>query len=219
MDSAVSRLPARESQPSLRALSHADHVPFANGSLDLFVSVLRLHHVNDLVGALMQARAALKPDGLFIAALFGEKTLCNLRACLYEAETEIKGGVAPRISPFATIQDLGGLLSKAGFALPVADIDHVRVDYPNPLSLLQDLRGMGETSALKMKAPALCKKTLARTMDLFADKFGYEQFDIVYLTGWSPHESQQKPLKPGSAKHSLENSVLRTRAQTDNTEV
>ncbi len=182
-------------------------LPAAPQSLHLIVSILTLHGANDLVGALAQARAALKPDGLFLAAVFGEETLRVLRNAFYRAETELTGGVAPRFAPLAVIQDFGQALSRAGFALPVTDVDRVTVDYANPFSLLKDLRGMGETSALKDRAPSLKRSVLARAMELFAEAGGRERFEIVYLTGWVPHESQQKPLKPGSAKASLADAV------------
>ena len=202
-DLAPARLPA--SGPRLAA--DAEALPFQPQSLDLFVSMLTLHSANDLVGALAQARLALKPDGLFIAAVFGEETLKTLRASLYAAETEITGGVSARIAPFAGVKDYGAALQRAGFALPVTDIDKVSVKYDQPLKLLQDLRGMGETRALKTKAAPLRREVLMRAMALFAQAGGEERFEIVYLTGWAPHESQQKPLKPGSAQISLKDAI------------
>lgn len=188
-------------------LCEEEAFPVAPASLDLIVSILTLHGANDLVGALAQMRAALKPDGLFIAAVFGEETLSGLRDAFRRAETEIRGGLAPRFAPFAAIQDFGQALSRAGFALPVTDVDRVTVDYANPFSLLKDLRGMGETNVLTSKAPILRRSVLARAADLFGEAGGRERFEIVYLTGWAPHESQQKPLKPGSATASLADAV------------
>lgn len=203
MDLAPERLPAG----GARLAADEEALPFAPESVDLFVSVLTLHTSNDLVGALAQARMALKPDGLFIAAVFGEETLGSLRRALYAAEAEIAGGVSPRIAPFAAIQDYGQALARAGFALPVVDIDKVSVRYKEPMSLLRDLRGMGETGALANRAAPLRRETLMRAMTLFADAGGAEKFEIVYLTGWAPHERQQKPLKPGSAATPLKDAI------------
>jgi SAM-dependent methyltransferase len=203
MDLAPQRLAA--SGP--RVAGDEEAPPFAPESLDLFVSMLTLHAANDLVGALAQARMTLKPDGLFIAAVFGEETLAALRRALYAAEAEITGGVSPRIAPFAAIQDYGQALARAGFALPVVDIDKVSVTYAEPLKLLRDLRGMGETRVLTGQAAPLRRDVLMRTMVLFAEAGGVERFEIVYLTGWAPHEGQQKPLRPGSAAMPLKNAI------------
>jgi hypothetical protein len=178
-------------------------------SLDLIVSLLTLHDANDLVGALTQHRMALKPDGLFLAALFGEDTLIELKTALYAAETEIAGGVAARIPPFASVKDLGAALQRAGFALPVVDIDNVTVRYAEPLRLLRDLQGMGEAGSLADRARPLSRRLLARALQLLAESGGSVRFDIVYLTGWAPHPGQQKPLSPGSAKHSFAEAVKR----------
>jgi hypothetical protein len=166
--------------------------------------------VNDLPGALSQIRQALKPDGLFVAALFGGQTLQELRWCLAQAEIEIDGGLSPRVFPFADVRDMGGLLQRAGFALPVADSDQVIVHYAHPLRLLADLRGMGETNTLTDRRKSfLRRRTLMRAMDMYRDNFSDHEgriratFDVIYLTGWAPHESQQVPLKPGSARMPL----------------
>lgn len=186
-----------------------ERLPVAAGALDLIVSPLLLHWTNDLPGALVQARLALKPDGLLIGALFGAETLQELRAALLEAEAEVTGGAAMRVAPFPDVRDLAGLLQRAGFALPVTDVDRVRVRYGGLGALLQDLRGMGETAALAGRAPALRRAVLARAAQLYAERFSdpdgrlIATFEILYLTGWSPHESQQKPLRPGSAKARL----------------
>ncbi len=208
VDLATSRLDPANA-PAL--VADQERSPFAPNSFDLIVSVLTLHHANDLVGALSQARAALKPDGLFIAALFGEDTLKDLRTAFYTAETEIVGGVSPRVAPFASVRDLGSALQRAGFALPVADIDRVQVRYQNPMRLIEDLRGMGETNALMDRSRSLTRTIFAQTMSHFEQQGGIAGFDIVYLTGWSPHEDQQKPLKPGAAKQSLQTAITQSR--------
>ena len=203
MDLAPARLP----ESGLRLGADAEALPFAPQSLNLFVSILTLHTANDLVGALAQARMALKPDGLFIAALFGEETLSLLRQSLYAAEAELSGGVAPRIAPFAAIQDCGQALTRAGFALPVVDVDKISVRYENPSSLFRDLRAMGETNMLANRPAPLRRDVLMRAMTLFNEAGGTEKFEIIYLTGWAPHESQQTPLKPGSATISLKDAI------------
>lgn len=204
MDSASSRLSTKAKN---RIIADEEALPLAPQNLDLFVSLLTLHGVNDLIGALTQIRIALKPDGLFIGVLFGEDTLSLLRRCFYQAESELTGGVSARIAPFAAVQDTGQALSRAGFALPVADIDKISVRYENPLNIVKDLRGMGETQALASKGAPLRRDVFGRAMGLFDDAGGEENFDLVYLTGWAPHESQQKPLRPGSAKASLEQAI------------
>lgn len=203
MDMAPARLP----QTGWRLAADAEALPFAPHSLNLFVSLLTLHTANDLVGALAQARMALKPDGLFVAAIFGEETLSALRRAFYAAEAEITGGVSARVAPFAAIQEYGQALARAGFALPVVDVDKVAAAYDDPLKLLRDLRGMGETNVLMDRPGPLRREVLMRAMALFAEAGGKEKFEIVYLTGWAPHESQQKPLKPGSAKMSLKDAI------------
>lgn len=185
-------------------------LPFAPASFDLVFSVLDLHGVNDLPGVLVQIRRALRPDGLFLAALFGAGTLGELRQSLLAAELEVEAGASPRIAPFADVRDLGELLPRAGFALPVADVDTVTITYADPLRLMADLRGMGEANALseRRRAP-LRRETLRRAAALYRERFGASDgrvpatFNIVYLTGWHPHESQQAPLKPGAAQHRL----------------
>ncbi len=185
-----------------------EHLPFAAQSFELVVSILALHWVNDLPGALVQIRRALKPDGLFLGSLLGGRTLHELREVLIAAESDLRGGAGPRVSPFADTLDMAGLLQRAGFALPVADRDTTTVRYRDPLHLLRDLRAMGETSALAERSPPLTRAILFRAMQLYAERFGDGErvtatFDILTATGWSPHESQQKPLKPGSAKTRL----------------
>lgn len=197
-----------------------EHLPFAPGSFELIVSPLALHWINDLPGALIQLRLALKPDGLLLASLFGGDTLSELRLSLIEAESELTGGAGPRVSPFADLQDVAGLLQRAGFALPAADRDVVTVRYGEPMKLLADIRAMGETSALRERNPrALSRRILARAFEIYRERYADEDgrvratFEILTATGWSPHESQQKPLKPGSAKTRLAD-ALKTKEQS-----
>jgi SAM-dependent methyltransferase len=187
-----------------------ERLPFAAESLDLVVSTLGLHWTNDVVGALVQIRRALKPDGLFIGALLGGSTLTELRQALTAAEDEILGGAGSRVSPFADSRDAAGLLQRAGFALPVGDVDRVNVSYEHPLKLLADLRQMGETNVLADRHPRVLTRTLlARASEIYAERFAGPDgrvpatFEIVTLTGWAPHASQPQPLKPGSAKMRL----------------
>lgn len=185
-------------------------LPFAAESLDLVVSVLSLHAVNDLPGVLAQVRHALKPDGLFIAALFGGETLRELRLAFAAAESETAGGASPRVAPFADVRDLGSLLQRANFTLPVADVERTMVRYRDLARLFADLRALGETNVLTARGKVfLSRRTLAavateyRTRFADADGRFAATFDIVYLTGWAAHESQQKPLQPGTAKTRL----------------
>ena len=204
MDLATTRINAAKNAVA----GDEEALPFANGSFDLVVSVLTLHCVNDFIGALVQARMVLKPDGLFIAAIFGEGTLASLRTALRRAEIEQSGALASRIAPFAAIQDFGQALSRAGFALPVTDIDTVRVSYREPIRLLKDLRGIGETNPLAGRIDPLRRATFFSALSNFQSEGSEEIFNIVYVTGWAPDESQQKPLKPGSAKTSLADAVI-----------
>lgn len=198
--SMVSRAPA----PAVVADEEA--LPFPDATFDLITSVLSLHWVNDLPGTLVQIRSALKPDGLFLAAMLGGETLKELRAALAEAELAIEGGLSPRVSPFADVRDAGALLQRAGFALPVADTDTIAVSYADPLRLISDLRGMGEGNAVIERRRTLSRRStlmeaMARYRAACSDSDGRvpATFQIVYLTGWAPHEGQQKPLRPGSA--------------------
>jgi SAM-dependent methyltransferase len=194
----------------LRLVADEERLPFAPESLDLVVSSLALHWVNDLVGTLIQVRRALRPDGLFVGAFLGGATLTELRACLVEAEIRLRGGAGPRVSPFLDIGDAPGLLQRAGFALPVADTDLVSVTYDHPLKLLADLRAMGETSVLvERPRQPLTRGLLELAVGLYAERHARSDgrvtasFEILTLTGWAPHPDQQKPLRPGSAKTRL----------------
>ena len=191
-------------------------LPFRDASLDLVVSALTLQHVNDLPGALIQIRRALKPDGLFLAAMIGGESLAELRAAFAEAEAEVEGGVSPRVAPFADLRDLGALLQRAGFALPVTDVDRITVRYASPLALMHDLRRMGAGNALtERRRTPLRRATLRRLLEIYAERFADPDgriratFEIVWLSGWAPHQSQQQPLAPGSAKTRLAD-ALRT---------
>jgi SAM-dependent methyltransferase len=185
-------------------------LPFREASLDLVVSALALQFVNDLPGTLIQIRRALRPDGLLLAALVGGETLTELRASFAAAEAEIDGGISPRVAPFADLRDMGALLQRAGFALPVTDVDRLTVRYASPLDLMHDLRRMGATNALiERRRRPLKRATLARMMQIYGERFADTDrriratFEIVWLSGWAPHESQQQPLKPGSAQTRL----------------
>ena len=215
------------------AVSHTPHegrlqiaadeelLPFADGSLDLAVSALALQSVNDLPGALIQIRRALKPDGLMLAALLCGDTLAELRQAFALAETEVEGGLSPRVAPFADLRELGALLQRAGFELPVADSDKLIVRYDSAFALMRDLRGMGATNALtERRRTPLKRATLMRMAQIYAERFSDPDgrvratFEIAWLSGWAPHESQQKPLKPGSAARRLADALGTTEIPT-----
>ena len=185
-------------------------LPFRDASLDLVVSGLALHSANDLPGVLAQIGRALKPDGLFLAALLGGETLIELRQAFAEAESEIDGGASPRVAPFADLRQLGALLQRAGFALPVTDVEHVTVRYSSAFDLMHELRRMGAANTLvaRRRVP-LRRTTLMQMGDIYARSFADADgriratFDIMWLSGWVPHPNQQLPLKPGSAKARL----------------
>jgi SAM-dependent methyltransferase len=190
----------------LRVAADEEALPFAAGSFDLVISLLNLHWVNDLPGALLQTRHALKPDGLFLAAMFGGETLKELRRALADAEVEGEGGLSPRISPFADVRDAGNLLQRAGFTLCVADVETLTVAYPDPLTLLVDLRGMGETNAVLQRRKTVSRRaTLFRAVERYAELYrGADDrfpatFQVIFLTAWAPDVSQPRPLRPGSA--------------------
>lgn len=185
-------------------------LPFRDAAFDLVVSALALQFVNDLPGTLVQIRRTLKPDGLFLAALAGGETLTELRQSFAAAESEVEGGVSPRVAPFADLRDLGALLQRAGFALPVTDADRLTVRYDSAFALMHDLRRMGATNALRdRRRTPLKRATATRMAEVYAERFGDADgrvratFEIVWLSGWAPHPSQQQPLRPGSAKTRL----------------
>ncbi len=206
---------------ALRVVGDEEALPFADNTLDLVVSGLSLQAVNDLPGVLVQVRRALKPDGLFLAALLGGDTLAELRESFATAESELEGGVSPRVAPFPDLRDLGALLQRAGFALPVTDVDRITVRYATPLGLLHDLRHMGAANPLvERRRVPLRRATLMRAMEIYAARFAdpdgrvRASFDIIWVSGWSPHESQQKPLRPGSAKQRLADALGTTEIAT-----
>lgn len=196
----------------------ADDVPFSLQKLDhdLIISHLNLHWINDLPGRLFQIRQHLKPDGVFLASMFGGETLYELRQSLMVVELEMFGGVSPRVSPMVDMRDMGALLQRAGFNLPVVDHDVVRVTYDHIFSLIADLRGMGQNNAILNRSTRhMGREFWARVNDHYQTNFANEKgrliatFEVIYLIGWAPDESQQKPLKPGTAKISLAQ-VLKT---------
>jgi SAM-dependent methyltransferase len=195
---------------ALKVAAYEEALPFAPQSLDLVISALSLHLVNDLPGVLAQINQALKPDGLLMAALLGGETLKELREAWLIAETEMLGGASPRVAPFADVRDLGGLLQRARFALPVADSDLVQVTYESPLALMREIKAMGASNALvERRRTPVTRGLLVRAAEVYQEKFALPDgripatFEIITLTGWVPHESQQKPLAPGSARVSL----------------
>ena len=190
--------------------------PIAEGGFDLAVSLLALHQIDDLPGALIKLHRALKPDGLLIAALPGGDTLRELRECLLTAESEISGGASPRVIPFADARALGGLLQRAGFALPVVDSDRFTVRYADMFALMRDLRAFGATNALDDRSRRFTRRALfLRAAALYAERFADADgrvratFEILWLSGWVPHPSQRQPLAPGSAQMRLEDAVKR----------
>jgi SAM-dependent methyltransferase len=193
-----------------KLVADEEALPFADASLDLVVSALALQSVDDLPGALVQVRRALKPDGLLLAALVGGDSLSELRESFAAAEAEVDGGVSPRVAPFVDTREAGALLQRAGFALPVVDVERITVRYASPFGLLQDLRRMGATNALveRRRAP-LRRATLMRMVEIYVARFAdpdgrvRASFDIIWLSGWAPHAGQQQPLAPGSAKARL----------------
>lgn len=202
-----------------RSIVHVDPdqseaLPLRQESLDLVVSALAFQFVNDLPGVLAQIRRALKPDGLLLAAMIGGDTLTELRQSFAAAEAECEGGVSPRVVPFADLRDVGSLLQRAGLALPVTDVDRVVVRYDSAFALMADLRRMGASNILieRRRTPTR-RATMLRMAQIYAERFADPDgriratFDVIWLSGWAPHESQQKPLKPGSAKASLEAAV------------
>jgi SAM-dependent methyltransferase len=201
-------------------LDDAESLGLAPESRDLVVSALALQFVNDLPGVLAQIRRGLKPDGLLLAAMLGGDTLTELRQSFAAAEAECEGGVSPRVIPFADLRDVGALLQRAGFALPVTDVDRVVVRYASAFALMADLRRMGATNILFERRHTFTRRaTMLRMAEVYAERFADPDgriratFDIVWLSGWAPHESQQQPLKPGSAKASLEAAVRQAKRE------
>ena len=208
LSTAMARRAAANGHATLAA--DEELLPFAPESFDLVISNLSLHWVNDLPGCLLQVRQCLRPDGLFLAAMLGGDTLHELRQALIEAELAAAGGASPRVSPFADLRDAGGLLQRAGFALPVIDGDRVTVSYPDILKLMHDLRGMGEGNAVRERARRSLHPALAaRADEIYRRRFGDSDgrlaatFQIIYLTAWAPATGQQRALTPGSARTRL----------------
>jgi SAM-dependent methyltransferase len=222
--SSVGEMIYAESVPTLAGLCPRPAVvcdeellPLKDQSLNLVVSGLALHRLNDLPGALIQIRRALRPDGLFLGAALGSRSLQELRYALIEAEAEHHGGASPRIAPFADVREYGGLLQRAAFALPVTDAELLTVTYPSPRELMREIRalGGGNVMAARRKAP-LPRGTLERAEEIYRTRYGTAEgkikasFEIVYLSGWAPHPSQQKPLAPGTAKTRLADALHTT---------
>jgi SAM-dependent methyltransferase len=214
----VLRQPLRDRFKSVAEIhpesSGQEILALAPGSLDLVVSALAFQFVNDLPGVLAQIRRALRPDGLLLAAMIGGDTLTELRQSFAAAEAELESGVSPRVAPFADLRDVGALLQRAGFALPVTDVDRVVVRYDSAFALMQDLRRMGATNVLveRRRTPSR-RSTLLRMAQIYGERFADADgriratFDVIWLSGWAPHESQQKPLRPGSAKAGMAEAV------------
>lgn len=204
------RFAGRAAEYGPAVVADEEALPFRPASFDAVLSALSLHWVNDLPGALIQIRQALRPDGLFLAAMLGGETLHELRAAMMQAESEVLGGAGPRVSPFADLQDAAGLMHRAGFALPVVDSDLLTVTYTDAFALMAELRGMGETNAVRARRRmATPRAVFLRCAEIYRERHGGPDgripatFHILYLTGWAPHASQQQPLRPGSATHRL----------------
>ena len=216
---------AEAGQPGSHTLAAVEEMlPFADGSFDLVVSNLALHWVNDLPGTLAQIRRALRPDGLLLASLFGGDTLNELRDSLLAADVAVSDGATPRVSPFCDVRDAAHLLARAGFALPVADVDRIAVTYPDALALMRELRGMSETNALALRQRTFTRRAaILNACDRYATNFAAPgeigritaSFEAIYLTAWSPHESQQKPLRPGTATARLADALDSREQLTD----
>ncbi len=204
----------RNNKAGLFAVHDFSTLPFADKSFDGIFSCLNFHWVNDLPGLFVQIRRSLRPDGLCLVNLLGGDSLHELRASLIAAEQDINGGFSPRCAPMADIRDVGGLLGRAGLTLPVADSDRLTVNYPNMFRLMRDLRGMGEQNVLFARLRHPTKRSVfLRAAEIYQDKFGQPNglipatFDIITLTAWAPHENQQKPLRPGSARTRLASAI------------
>lgn len=201
---------ASSARVGLAVAADEEALPFGDATLDLVVSALALQAVNDLPGTLVQIRRALKPDGLLLAALLGGETLSELRQAFAAAESEVEGGVSPRVAPFADLRDMGALLQRAGFALPVTDVERITVRYATPLDLMHDLRRMGATNVLvERRRTPLSRATLRRMIEVYGERLSDADgriratFEVIWLSGWAPHASQQQPLRPGSAQRRL----------------
>jgi len=197
-------------------------LPFAEHTFDLALSNISLHWVNDLPGSLVQIRQALKPDGLFLATMFGGQTLQELRDCIMQAEIDVTGGLSPRVSPYADTNDLGGLMQRAGFGLPVVDSEYITVTYDNMFKLLEDLRGMGEVNAVNERVRHFSnRKIFMRAAELYAERYTNEEgrifatFHVFYLHGWAPHSSQQQPAARGSGTTSLADFLVDDKSLTE----
>ena len=206
----IERSPARARRAGAEVAKTLDPLPLQPASFDLALSCLEMHWLNDPVGHLIQLRQALRPDGLLIAALFGGQTLYELRDSVAEAEVEIYGGLSPRVAPMAEIRDLGALLQRAGFAMPVADSERLRVTYSDPLVLMRELRAMGETNVLADRRRVFLRRAmLERAGEIYTERFSTAEgriqatFEITFLTGWAPAKGQPEPLRPGSASKRL----------------
>lgn len=212
-------------QTALGVVADEEALPFAENSFDLVIAPLTLQFVNDLPGTLLQIRRCLRPDGLFIGGMFGGATLQELRYCWLEAEAQVYGGASPRVAPFADVRDLGGLLQRAGFALPVVDADSFRVRYDSALALMIELRAMGAGNVLvdRRRVP-VSRRLLQRAGDIYAERFVDPDgrvpatFEMLIMTAWAPHDSQQKPLQPGSASARLADALGVKELRTDDRE-
>jgi len=206
----------------LRLVAEEDLLPFGTARFDLVLSLLSLHWVNDLPGALVQINRSLKPDGLFLGCLLGGDTLSELRAAWMAAEIDVEGGASPRVSPFVDVRDAGALLQRAGFALPVVDSDVITVSYGDPMSLMQDLRWMGESNAVRTRRTGFTRRrTLLRAAEIYVERFGRDgrlpaTFQVITLTGWHPDKTaQQQPLRRGSGQTSLADVLSHTPKEKD----
>jgi NADH dehydrogenase [ubiquinone] 1 alpha subcomplex assembly factor 5 len=196
-------------------------LPFAPRSFELVLSAMDLHWVNDLPGTLIQIGRILKPDGLFLAAMLGGSTLWQLRQALAAAESEVESGLSPRVSPFADLREAAGLLQRAGFAMPVADSETIEVEYEGALAVMRDLAAMGESNLVAERRRGFSRRaTLVRAAEIYGERFALPSgrvaatFEVLFLHGWAPHESQPKPLKPGSAAHRLATALGTTELTT-----
>ena len=206
--------PVLKSKNGMSVQGDEEYLPYKNQCLDLTLSCLNLHWINDLPGTLIQILRCLKPDGMFLAAIFGGDTLTELRQSMLKADMDHLGGISPHISPFIDVRDAGGLMQRAGFALPVVSQERINVTYSDAFALMKELKGMGENNALNKRFKGLSSRQLMmKVAEHYHQDFANEQgritatFDIVYLQGWAPHESQQQPLKPGSAKMALKDAL------------